>query len=345
MKFYAIMFVWNEEDIIEATIKNIKAQGFDRGYFIDNGSTDRTIEHARKAGGILAHEVDTGFFEESVKLLSINTIIKRINERENDSSIWWMVVDADEFPDTGLGVSIRNFLECCPEDANAVKVGLLDHVPTHPPYYLSGFHPIFFQPFAKPTTVSKLLVRYHRGKPHLAIMGGAHSYLTEDGEQLTGPQEKMIFHHFPYRKMETGQRRLAELVQVRADGTRRVDSMDAFSWRNYDKRSHYWVRFETLADYYAQHANRHLTEFPGEKYPQLACCWHKMHDVPENAFASSVEYFFWKASSSIYSKENLAEAFILFKELLISETIRDKSACSKGLEICLESTQINKAKS
>ena len=337
MKYYAIMFVWNEADIIEATIKNILNQGFDRVYFIDNGSTDETIEKAKKAGGILAHEVDTGFFDEKVKLLSINTIIKHINERENDSSIWWLVVDADEFPDTGLGVSIRKYLECCPADANVVAADIINHIPTHIPYYLPGYHPIVFQPFAELMTYGKLpLVRYQKGEPHIAIMGGAHTYLTEDGSQLVGTRERLIYHHFPFRRPEVSKDRLTQLIALRPDGTRRVDKMNDYSLRNYNARSHYWRRLDMLADYYRENANKHIIDFPGDEYPSINGLWHGIHDVPEKFFPTSADYYFWKASIELYSKEYIADVLILFKELLRSKSHIDMLICAKAMEICIE---------
>ena len=41
---YAIICTWNEEDIIASTVRHAFAQGCDKVFVVDNGSTDATQE-------------------------------------------------------------------------------------------------------------------------------------------------------------------------------------------------------------------------------------------------------------------------------------------------------------
>ena len=52
-RLFAVLGTWMEADIVEATVANARAQGCERVYVVDNGSSDETVEAARSAGAIL----------------------------------------------------------------------------------------------------------------------------------------------------------------------------------------------------------------------------------------------------------------------------------------------------
>lgn len=344
MKLYAVMFVWNEADIIEATVRNAFAQGADKVFLIDNGSMDSTIETALKAGAILAREVDNGYFDGQLKYGTVNEVIREVNARENDSSIWWMILDADEFPDTRLGLSVRQFIESCDNGVNVLAADLIDHVPTHPPYNIPGFHPIFFQPMEGRLSMKKLpLIRYDRGGAHITTMAGAHTYQTEDGGYLTGSPHRLVFHHFNYRRPETSLRRLKLLTALRPDGTRRIDERDDYARRmaGNGARTVYWDRLEGLLGLFADMRNKHLFAFQEERRHIPLPLWHGLDEVGADLFESPEEHLFWRASALLYA-ERYEEALCAFNELSEDEGFLGRAssvgAVFKGMELCFRRT-------
>ena len=230
MKLYAVLFVWNEDDIIEATVRNAFAQGCDKVFVIDNGRSHATAANAVKAGAQFAGEVDIGYHIEQLKYEAINSVISQINEAENDSFIWWLILDADEFPDTRLGMGLRQWLETLDSSVNVVAAEVLNHLPTHPPYNIPGYHPIHFQPLEGAISMHKLpLIRYDSGKPHIMTMAGAHTYKTQAGTYLTGPEHKRVCDQFNGRRPEKGMLRRKLSTEGRPDGTRRNDKKGEYA--------------------------------------------------------------------------------------------------------------------
>lgn len=316
MKLYAISFVWNEDDIIAATVQNAFAQGCDKVFIIDNGSCDATIAEAVRAGARLACQVDSGYHEESLKYGAINTVISEVNQAENDSSIWWLILDADEFPETRLGLTVKQWLATLDSSVNVVAAEVLNHLPTHPPYNIPGYHPIHFQPFEDSISMHKLpLIRYDKGQSHIMSMAGAHTYKTHDGSYLTGPDHKLLFHHFNYRRPEKSLLRLKLLTELRPDGTRRIDKKDEYARRMGGKRIVYWERMEGLKSVYQKAQNRHLADFPADRRAPALPFWYELDDIKAEPFASESEYLFWRAGALLYSGRE-GEALAIFSDLV-----------------------------
>ena len=336
MKLYAVLFVWNEEDIIASTVKNALIQGVDKVFFVDNGSTDKTVQTAVMAGAELAFVVDTGYFDEKVKYASINAVIKQVNTRENNDFIWWMILDADEFPDARDGITIRQYIKGCHPSVNIIPALLMDHQPTHPPYFLPGYHPLYFQPFTSGVSDKKLpIIRYEKDREHIMTMGGAHTYRTADGSTLTGTDRPVIFHHFPVRTPEKAIWRLSLLTARRADGTRRIDYMDAYAQRHRGEASFYWNRLHSLKTCFKENAFKHLMSFNVEKTAIPPPVWHQLDDVPAGNFRTRQEYLFWKASALLYAGDP-AGALPLFADVQATRDGAYGKAGLKGMEICRE---------
>ena len=313
MKFYAALFVWNEEDIIGATVRNIYAQGADKVFIIDNGSTDATVKQALAAGARLAHTLDTGFFDEKVKYTTLNAVISAINAQSGEERIWWMIVDADEFPDSRLPVTIREFLASRPGDVRLVPADVMNHAPTHPPYYAPGYHPIDFQPLIVSKDAQKLpLLRYDKGTPHIFSMGGAHTY-SYAGGYLTGTEHRLTFHHFKYRTPEKTLARLRQLTAEREDGTRRVDPIDSYGQRVHGHKSDYWNRLANIEAVYRERANAHISEYD----PRLSTAhikrWYEPEKIRLDPAIPREEAFFCLGSLALY-RQDVIRAEACFKK-------------------------------
>jgi hypothetical protein len=224
----AVMCVWNEEDIIESTVRHCFAQGCSQVFIIDNASTDKTVEVAVNAGAKLATTFKTKYFDEDKKVAHLNATVEYINSITSDDNVWWLYLDADEFPNFDSKFTILEVLKNLDSSVRAVHGAMFDHKPTHKPYYVSGYHPADFQPICTKSSVGKIpLLRYDRGRPHLFSMGGAHNFITQ-GDNILVANDFIQIHHFPYRNPEATLKRSTKLVHRNEDGSSRIDWHDNF---------------------------------------------------------------------------------------------------------------------
>ena len=79
MLLNAVMCVWNEEDVIAATVRHAFAQGCSAVYIVDNGSEDGTVAAAQEAGAVLAASFKSKYFNEDLKVTYLNEVVRRWN--------------------------------------------------------------------------------------------------------------------------------------------------------------------------------------------------------------------------------------------------------------------------
>lgn len=229
LPIYAIICTWNEEDIITSTVRHAFAQGCDAVYIVDNGSTDATLERALSAGAVHYSTFLTRYFNEDTKIMTLNSTVSALNAKYGHEKVWWLYIDADEFPSVPGHATLRSFINRLHPEVRAVKSHMINHMPTHNPYFWEGYHPIDFQPWGKlDGTVKYQLLRYDHGQEHIVSLGGAHNYHLNGGKRLPLSTTVMNLHHFNLRTPEVAYRRLSELARVRSDGTSRLDWMDKY---------------------------------------------------------------------------------------------------------------------
>jgi glycosyltransferase involved in cell wall biosynthesis len=107
MLLNAVMCVWNEEDIIESSVKHLFAQGCSNVFIIDNESSDKTVDIAVNAGAKLAAKFKSKYFNEYEKIAYLNATVKNFNEQSNEDQRCWLYVFADEFPNIEGGVGVK----------------------------------------------------------------------------------------------------------------------------------------------------------------------------------------------------------------------------------------------
>jgi glycosyltransferase involved in cell wall biosynthesis len=249
MLLNAVMCVWNEEDIIEATVKHLFAQGCSNVFIIDNDSTDNTVKNAVNAGAVLAVKFRTKYFDEDQKVAHLNATVKYINDTMQDDKIWWLYIDADEFPNIEGDVLVK-YINMLGDDIGAVHGYHFNHMPTHQPYYVQGYHPADFQPLCIKNSTSKIpLIRYDKRRKHLFSIGGAHDFITHN-DIIPIVKDTLHIHHFQYRNPEYTLARSKILAQNRNDWYRKflqqVDRCDA---------SGYEIRYNSLLKIYHENKN------------------------------------------------------------------------------------------
>jgi hypothetical protein len=148
-RFFAVLGTWMEEDVVEATVRNAFAQGVEAVYLVDNASTDATVERALAAGATLAELFETQVYEEHVRVLFMNAVVARESLASGADHVWWLWLDADEFPEGPDGMTILDYLHTLDQRFRIVGSTFYNHYPNSAPENLPGFHPVDFQPLCE----------------------------------------------------------------------------------------------------------------------------------------------------------------------------------------------------
>ncbi|MGH9019200.1 MAG: glycosyltransferase family 2 protein, partial [Acidimicrobiales bacterium] len=210
-RFFAVLGTWMEQDVVEATVRNALAQGVERVYLVDNASTDATVARATAAGAILAESFDTAVYEERVRILLMNTVVARQSLHCGADHVWWLWLDADEFPEGPRGLTIADYLGTLDNRFRVVGSTYWNHFPDRSPAYVPGYHPLDFQPLSERYVPERPrhcaqdhwkhpLQRFDRHGPFLLANGGFHSATLRTREPLREPRGGIVTHHVQYRE-------------------------------------------------------------------------------------------------------------------------------------------------
>jgi glycosyltransferase involved in cell wall biosynthesis len=207
-QMFAVVKTWMDEDVIEATVRNALVQGAETVYIVDNGSTDETVPRAVDAGAIVAEVYRTEVFDGRLVQPLMNAVVARESLRCEAEHVWWLFLDSDEFPEGPDGTLVRDYLATLDRRFRIVGAKYVNHVPSAKPEYLSGFHPIDFQPLCYEFVPARWppcqlghwkhpLQRFDRHGHFLLSNDGAHSGFCS--ETLVEPNGGIVTHHFQYR--------------------------------------------------------------------------------------------------------------------------------------------------
>jgi hypothetical protein len=211
---YAIIGARNEEDIIYACIRNAFEQGCKKVFLIDNNSSDKTRQEATDAGAEIFLNYDTDQYYEMHRIRLMNDAVESISLNENHDKVWWLWLDADEFPRGPKDNTISQFLTELSDDIRVVGADVVNHFPTEKPYYRKRQHPGKFMPYGELFDCSSLktkhcllnhwkhpLHRFDKGKAQIRALSGFHT--AHCCELPSEPRECITIHHFPFRDKDT----------------------------------------------------------------------------------------------------------------------------------------------
>jgi glycosyltransferase involved in cell wall biosynthesis len=230
---FAVLGTWMEEDVVAATVRNAFTQGCSRVYLVDNGSTDGTVAAACDAGAILARSYTTERYDEGLRLDLMNAVVSEESESSTEQHIWWLYLDADEFPHGPSGMTLHEYLKTLDAQFRVVGFRFFDHVPSSTPHYVPGRHPIDFQPLCEelaypmcPANHRKhSLQRFDKGAAPIRCGRGFH--LAECADELYEPIQPAFIHHFPYRNQDSTRARLDALwARDKSGSMRALESHD-----------------------------------------------------------------------------------------------------------------------
>jgi len=231
-RLFAILGAWLEGDVIGATVRNAIAQGCERVYLLDNDSPDDTVAAATAAGAVLARSYASASYDEYLRLALMNEIVREVSRREAAEHIWWLWLDADEFHHGPRGLTLREYLAALDRRFRVVGARVFNHFPHEKPEYLTGFHPLEFQPLCEEFSVEHCplghwkhpLQRFDRDGPELVSAIGFHR--VEAPTTLYEPPSAIFMHHMQYRDETVTRRRLRLLCREDADGESRIALVD-----------------------------------------------------------------------------------------------------------------------
>jgi glycosyl transferase family 2 len=233
-RLFAVMPTWAEADVVAATVKNVLRQGCERVYVLDNDSPDETVEVAIAAGAVLAERWSSDHYDEHLMTTLRNATVARVSLAEGAEHIWWLYVDADEFPHGPGGMNLRDYLATLDRRFRIVGSRTFNHYPSTRPHYVSGFHPIDFQPlceeFAKPNCPASHwkhpLQRFDRAAPFIIGSLGFHGFMA-GSDALLEPAAPVFTHQFQFRDEDATRRRLAWFSSDTAPGRSRGSLIEA----------------------------------------------------------------------------------------------------------------------
>jgi hypothetical protein len=232
IRLFAIVGAWMEGDVIAATVRNAFAQGCERVYLVDNDSPDDTVKEALSAGAVLAERFRTEQYDENLRLEVMNRVVQTVSNGEKGDHIWWLWLDADEFPHGPNGSTVFEFLGQIDRRFRIVGARFINHFPSSRLAYVSGFHPLDFQPLCEEHRFGcslghrkHPLQRFDRLGKRILCNRGFHTARSEE-RPLLEPSAPIFLHHFPYRNYEITKQRLTELCGKDFAGRSRVKSGD-----------------------------------------------------------------------------------------------------------------------
>lgn len=237
-RLFAVAGTWFEGDVVAATVRNALAQGCEAVYLVDNDSPDDTVEQAVGAGARLAATYTTDSFDDVARMSLMQQVMDEVSAETGDRHVWWLWLDADEFPRGPRGLSIREMLATLDRRFRVVGTRYFNHVPDELPEYVRPFHPIDFQPQCEETRPASFcslgcrkhpLRRWDRDRPRIVSVESFHD-ARSDERPLREPTTRLLTHHFPFREQAATRARLDALCGKDGFGTARNDANDARVW-------------------------------------------------------------------------------------------------------------------
>jgi hypothetical protein len=184
--------------------------------------------------------------------------------------VWWLVVDADEFPCGPDGTTVRDLVERAPGWVDVVGSRVLDHVPAQRVPYLPRDPPLRAFPLAR-WYRSAFCGRGHWKHPLIRVrsagdvypMPGHHTVGTSDGRRAREYEPTLLTHHFPLRARSRTEEKLRRAMAT--DGRYR-GSPDGFT------RARILERLEALDDLYAERYELVASGFCGDRRVGITVC-------------------------------------------------------------------------
>jgi hypothetical protein len=224
MRILAIIAGFNEEDVISAVIEDLVHNGLEV-YFIDNASTDRTLEEALrwKGRGLIGHETFVATDRDGAPTPHLHVsrqILARKEAIARESGADWVLhADADEFrespwPNTSLSEGIARVDR---SGYTAIDFRLFDFRPVDNSFVPGSDPRKSITTWVKASPLDEMQVRCWKALPGVPVdlvTSGGHS-ADFDG-RLVFPV-RFILRHYPIRSQDHGAKKMNRERKARLD--------------------------------------------------------------------------------------------------------------------------------
>jgi hypothetical protein len=201
----AILAAYNEEDVIGAVLADLMGQGV-RVHLLDQGSTDGTVEEARRVqrDGLLEVEHLEG------QDFSLARIIRRKEVLAAELKTDWIVnADADEIRESPWpGISFADGIEAVDRlGYNAIDFAVINFLPVHDGFRKGDDPREVFRFYEPGGAFDRLQVRCWKKEP------GALDLVSTAGHEARFPGRKVfplrfLLRHYPIRSQAHGERKV-----------------------------------------------------------------------------------------------------------------------------------------
>jgi hypothetical protein len=274
-----------EADVVEACVRNAETQGCEAVYLVDNDSPDDTVGQATGAGAIAARSFTTDHYDEQLRMKLMNDVVAEKSATSGADFVWWLWLDADEFAHGSAGRTLREQLAGLDRRFRIVGTRYFNHYPVAAPHYVSGRHPIDYQPMCEELDLNICRLR-HRKHPlqrwdrHGApIECGPGFHKAQSAEQpLLEPTDSAFLHHFPFREEAVSRARLDALCHGTGRDSRARDDDPA--------TAHMLPRYRSLEAVYAGRWEEVENFMPGrERFGVELHDWSELVDPADRRVA------------------------------------------------------------
>lgn len=228
----AIIFGYNEQDIIVSTIKNALAQDL-HVYYVDDFSNDNTkylvqkyfSDEPRVGYQMMEQEFRASNNQESWNLKKQLQFKRKLAQTIFKDYVWLLHMDCDEVFECPWASSVAEGLRKMPENIGKIDCQVRDYFPTNLDTIEWTFDSSALQPMRDVTSVLKYYRQRNEILCYFRFLRNCSELDLDIGHFATSQpnfayDQKMIMHHFPYRSAALAQQK------VSADRLPRISTED-----------------------------------------------------------------------------------------------------------------------
>jgi glycosyltransferase involved in cell wall biosynthesis len=237
MKLVIVSRIFNEDDIVEAFVRH-HARHAGQFIFLDDGSTDRTLEILRllKEEGLPIHVVQ---MQSSTSDQAARSTWLYHYADENFAPDWVVFLDIDEFIDTTLAnQTIIEYLKAVPSEVDYIRWMLINYVSSPDDDPLQPIVPRRLRWRNKlPTDVEKIAVRGGLAMHGVEIKSGQHGALCKSRPLTHMVETNVLLAHFPERSLwQKISKNMIGWLKVKANGPMAVATGESYHYRDLFER-------------------------------------------------------------------------------------------------------------
>ncbi|WP_153306870.1 hypothetical protein [Desulfonatronum thioautotrophicum] len=190
--------------------------------------------------------------------------------KSSKENIWWLFIDADEFPHGPSNKTLKQHLKSLPSIYRVVGSRFVNHYPNKNKFY-PGSNPINTYPKALIDEIfycdnchtKHQLLRYDKNMPNIFTGPGYHIFASKSCP-LPEPAQSIYTHHFQYREINATSKRLKKIITEKRTqkmlekwrkDPRKLKTKDNYGsvFRPREDKHQWEIRWEKIRETYKMH--------------------------------------------------------------------------------------------